>query len=359
MTLQVEVHVVRGAFSLDVAFRAEAGEVVVILGPNGAGKSTLLRVLAGLIPLGSGRVALDGRAVEDPGAGIRQTPQDRKVGVVFQDYRLFPHLSAKENVAFGPRSTGTSKGAALAQAGEWLARFGLSGLEAHRPHQLSGGQAQRVALARALINRPGLLLLDEPLAALDASSRADVRADLRHQLDEFEGVTLMVTHDPLDAMTLAHRLLIIEGGEVVQDASPEHVAQHPATPYVARLVGLSLFRGEAKAGVIQLVDGGHLVTADTELTGPALAVVRPSSVIIQSAPPVASSARNVWPRRIEFLESLGDRVRVTLAGDPPLHADITTTAVADMRLAAGDDVWVSIKATDITTYADHAQSRPA
>ena len=354
MTLQARLVVARDQFTLDVDIAVRAGEVVVILGPNGAGKSTMLRALAGLIPLTAGRVQLAGRVLDDPDERVRAAPQDRRVGMVFQDYRLFPHLSARENVAFGLRSTGTPKAAARALADEWLAGCGLAGFEARRPQQLSGGQAQRVALARALITAPRLLLLDEPLAALDAKTRTGVRADLRQQLDRFEGAALLVTHDPLDAMTLADRLVIIEEGRVVQDATPEHVARRPATPYIAHLVGLTLFHGNCTGGVMDIHDDDRLVTADPTLTGPALAVVRPSSVFLHSSLPENPSARNVWARRITSLETLGDRVRVSFAGTPTLHADITNSAVAELQLRAGITVWVSIKATDVTAWPQAA-----
>jgi len=350
VSLQARLQVRRPAFTLDVALRAETGEVVGVLGPNGAGKSTLLRALAGLLPLDAGSVELDGEVLEDPARRVRAAPRDRHIGVLFQDYRLFPHLSARENVAFGPRSTGTPRAAARADADGWLARLGLSGLEDRRPAQLSGGQAQRVALARALATRPRLLLLDEPLAALDVATRTQVRSELRSQLDAFAGPVLLVTHDPLEAMTLASRLVVLENGRVVQDAPVGELTRRPATAYVARLVGLNLLRGSAAAGVLAVDDGSRVSTADRTLTGPALAVVRPSSVLVSTAPPRGSSARNTWPGRITGLEALGDRVRVEVASTPPLLADVTASAVAELRLSAGDPVWVSVKATDVEVY---------
>ncbi len=350
--LRARLRVEREQFVLDVDLPAEPGEVVAVLGPNGAGKSTLLRALAGLIPLGQGYVELDGHVLEDTATGRRLPPQHRRVGVVFQDYRLFPHLSARENVAFGLRSTGTPKATARAQADDWLARFGLDGLQARRPSELSGGQAQRVALARALSPHPQLLLLDEPLAALDVSTRTDVRSLLREQLAGFAGPALLVTHDPLEAIALADRLVVLEDGRVTQDGSPADVARRPATSYAARLVGLNLLRGTATGGVLHLDGGGQLTTSNTRLTGPAFAVVRPSAVLLHRHQPGPSSARNVWPGRLASLEALGDRVRATITGLPTLLADITTQAVADLRLAAGDHVWVSLKATDIDTYPE-------
>ncbi len=356
MSLQARLRLRRGAFTLDVEVQAGPGEVLAVLGPNGAGKSTLLQVLAGLVPLGEGRVELAGRVLEDAAAGCRLAPQDRRVGVVFQDYLLFPHLSAAENVAFGLRSTGTPKAVARVAADAWLARLGLATIADRRPHQLSGGQAQRVALARALCAQPRLLLLDEPLAALDVSTRSEVRIQLRDELAAFTGPTLLVTHDPLEAMTLADRLLIVEDGRVVQVGTAAQVARRPATNYVARLVGLNLLRGSADGGILTLPGGGRLATGDTSLSGPVLAVVRPSAIVVHTSPPSPSSARNVWPGTLTSLEALGDRVRVTVASTPPLLVDVTTQAVADLRLAPGDAVWLSLKATDIDTYPQAAPS---
>jgi len=350
VSLHARLTVQRGPFTLDVGLHADPGEVVAVLGPNGAGKSTLLRALAGLIALHGGHVQLDGQVLEDTGSTRRLPPQQRRVGVVFQDYRLFPHLSARENIAFGLRSTGTPRAEARAQADDWLARLGLTGLETRRPGELSGGQAQRVALARALCPHPRLLLLDEPLAALDVSTRNEVQAQLRAQLTTFTGPTLLVTHEPLEAIALADRLVIVEHGRVVQDGPPGEVARRPATPYIARLVGLNLLRGTATAGVLDIDGGGRLTTGHAGLTGAALAVVRPSAVLLHSSEPGPSSARNVWPGRMTSLEALGDRVRLTIAGRPTLLADVTTQAVADLRLSPGDPVWVSVKATDIDLY---------
>ena len=210
-----------GTFRLDLPLRIEAAEVVALLGPNGAGKTTALRALAGLQDLTAGHVRLDGADL------TTVPPEGRPIGMVFQDYLLFPHLSALDNVAFGPRCRGMSKPEAAATARDWLHRVGLSGLEKRKPRQLSGGQAQRVALARALAVRPSLLLLDEPLAALDTRTRMQTRAALRHHLGLHDGATLVVTHDPLDALVLADRLVILEAGRVVQSGTPAEVTSRP------------------------------------------------------------------------------------------------------------------------------------
>lgn len=353
MTLRAQVLVDRGSFHLDLAIDAVAGETIAVLGPNGAGKSTLLGALAGLLPLSAGRVELGSELLDDVASGRRVPVERRRVGVVFQEYRLFPHLSARENVAFGPRSTGTAKHAARSQADTWLDRLGLAGLGDARPAQLSGGQAQRVALARALCCRPDLLLLDEPLSSLDVATRSDVRSVLRNQLADFAGPALLVTHDPIDALALADRLVVLEAGSVVQAGTPAEVTSRPASPYVARLVGLNLYRGTAAHGVVQVEGGGELTTASS-LDGPVLAAVRPSSILLDRTEPVGSSARNRWAGRLASLESTGDRVRISITSSPPLLVDVTPQAVAELRLSAGDVVWASLKATDIDVYPDPA-----
>ena len=191
---------------------------------------------------------LDDDVHDDPEAGVFVPPQARRAGVVFQDYLLFPHLSALDNVAFGLRAAGRPRREARREAAAWLERMRLGGLGGARPTALSGGQAQRVALARALAPAPRLLLLDEPLAALDAGARGLVRTELRRHLREFAGCTVLVTHDPLDAMVLADRVVVVEQGRVVQTGPPAQVARAPRTDYVAGLVGLNLYRGVARDG---------------------------------------------------------------------------------------------------------------
>jgi len=207
-----QIVVDRGGFRLDLFLAVGPGEVVAILGPNGAGKTTALRVLAGLVPLTDGSVRIAGSPMDDPGTGTFVPAHRRSIGVVFQDYLLFPHLTARDNVAFGPRSHGASRADAHSIADRWLARVGLPDLGRRKPRQLSGGQAQRVALARALAVDPALLLLDEPLAALDAAARVDLRAELRRHLDSFPGPALLVSHDPEATAELADRVLHVVSG---------------------------------------------------------------------------------------------------------------------------------------------------
>jgi molybdate transport system ATP-binding protein len=346
LTAQVALRL--GALDLDVTIQATPGEIVAVLGPNGAGKTTLLRAMAGLVPLTRGRVELDDVVLDDVARDIHLPPERRPIGVVFQDYLLFPHLSALENVAFGLRSRGVRTREARARAASWLDRLGVGEYAEARPGALSGGQAQRVALARALAIDPRLLLLDEPLAALDASARGSVRRDLKRHLASFAGIRIVITHDPLEAIALADRLVILERGRVVQTGSPADVTQRPRSRYVADLVGMNLLRGIAIAGQVALAGGATLQSADA-VDGEVFAVVHPRAVALHRARP-EGSPRNVWRGRASALDFQGDRVRVRVEGEMPIIAEVTPAAVRELDLAEGGEVWVSVKATEITIF---------
>jgi molybdate transport system ATP-binding protein len=333
---------------LHVDLHVEPGAVTAVLGPNGAGKTTLLRVVAGLLPIDEGRVVLDGRTLDDTAAGIHIAPEDRPIGVVFQDYLLFPHLSVLDNVAFGLTCHGHSRDDARRRAHEWLARVGLDDRAAVKPRELSGGQAQRVALARALAIEPRLLLLDEPLAALDVRTRAELRRSLRAHLDAFDGIRLLVTHDPLEAMALASQLVVIEDGRVVQSGSPAEIVERPRSPYVADLVGVNLLRGRAADDRVVLTDGAVLMVPGAG-TGEVFAVIHPRAVALYRRPP-EGTPRNVWRARVVALDSEGSRVRISCAGAIPIVAEVTPAAVAELHLDRGAEVWVSVKATEIAAY---------
>ncbi|MFI8950513.1 ABC transporter ATP-binding protein [Streptomyces sp. NPDC053750] len=341
--LDARLVVDRGAFRLDVALTAAPGDVVALLGPNGAGKTTALRALAGLVPLTDGHLRLDGAALDGT------PPECRPVGVVFQDYLLFPHLTALDNVAFGPRCRGATKAEARARAAAWLERMGLADHAGAKPRRLSGGQAQRVAVARALATNPRLLLLDEPLAALDARTRLEVRAQLRRHLAEFEAVAVLVTHDPLDAMVLADRLVVVEHGEVVQEGSPADIARRPRTDYIAQLVGLNLYRGRSDGHTVRL-DAGPAVTTTEDLSGPVFVAFPPGAVTLYGERPTGSSARNLWRCEVAGLETHGDQIRVDLTGELPIAADLTTVAAAELGLHPGAPVWATVKATQTHAY---------
>jgi molybdate transport system ATP-binding protein len=346
--LEARVEVTLGHLDLRVDVVVAPDETVAVVGPNGAGKTTLLRVVAGVLPLDGGRVALDGAVLDDVAARRRLAPEDRAVGMVPQDHVLFPHLSALDNVAFGLRSRGHRKADARAIATGWLERVGLSGFADQRPHHLSGGQAQRVALARALASDPKLLLLDEPLAALDATTHATTRRDLRRHLDAFGGPRLLVTHDPVDAMTLADRLVVLEEGRIVQQGTPADIAGRPRSTYVADLVGVNLLRGTASGDTVA-IDGGGALTVPDAGRGPVLVVLHPRAVALHRTAP-DGTPRNVWQGTVRNVDREGARARVIVDGRPPIVAEVTAEAIADLDIAPGHPVWVAVKATEVSVY---------
>ena len=319
MNVGLEVDVtVPGRVTVELS--AERGEVLAVIGPNGAGKSSLLGAIAGLVEA-DGTMRLDGRDL----AGL--PVRERGVGVVFQQRLLFPHLSALENVAFGPRSRGVPRAEARAVAREWLDRLAIAELAGRRPDELSGGQAQRVAIARALAQRPEVLLLDEPFAGLDVGVAAALRIELTRHLATYDGVTLLVTHDAIDALTLADRVLVIDEGEVAQVGTPGEVAARPRTEHVARLVGLNVIRD-----------------------GDAFRCFGPGAVTVSLARP-EGSARNVWRGRVLSAAPHGDAIRLLVSAGPELIADVTPAATRELGLEPGREVWLSVKETAVETYS--------
>jgi molybdate transport system ATP-binding protein len=350
MTLSAHVDVDLGGFDLDVSLAIEAGTTTAVVGPNGAGKTTLLRTLAGLRALSGGRIELDGTVLDEPTTSTYVPPEGRPVGVVFQDNLLFPHLDALDNVAFGLRSRGHRRADARRIAAGWLDRVGLAGREHARTNELSGGQAQRVALARALAPEPAVLLLDEPLAALDATTRNEVRRDLRRHLATFPGVRLLITHDPIDAAVLADHVIVLDEGRTAQAGSPAEITARPRTRWVAELTGTNLFAGTARAGgEVALEGGGSLIAADHLAAGAVFAVVHPRAVTLHRAHP-EGSARNAWPGRITAVEPVGDRFRVRVDASPAVVAEVTGNSVRELDLHEGAEVWISVKATEIDVY---------
>lgn len=348
--LAATVDVSRGDFQLEVELSIAPGRTAALLGPNGAGKSTVVAILAGLVPLDAGRVLLDGEVLDDPASATFVTAEERAVGVVFQDYVLFPHLTALDNAAFGLRSRGMPRRRARATAASWLERLAVADVAGRHPDELSGGQAQRVALARALVADPRLLLLDEPLAALDVGARAEARHALATHLAEFPGPRLLITHDPLEAALLADDVYVLEGGRITQRGTPDEIRLMPRTTYAADLAGANLLAGHAADGVVD-VDGHPLHIADPAAAGPVLASIHSRAIAIHRNQP-HGSPRNTWPTTIDRLEHYGDRVRVRMASPLQLIAEVTPDAVRSLGLAVGEEVWVSIKATEIVVNAD-------
>jgi molybdate transport system ATP-binding protein len=360
--LEAEVMMRRGGFLVRATVEAAAGETLALLGPNGAGKSTVVEGLAGLTPIEAGRVELDGRVLdarsEDGTPTEHVPPQERAVGVVFQDRLLFPHLSALENVAFPLRARGAPKNEARRRAGAELERLGV-GHRAHaKPGHLSGGEAQRVALARALITEPRLLLLDEPLSALDVRTRAEVRTLVRSTLASFGGVAVLVTHDPVEAMTLADRMVLLEDGRVTQVGTPDQIREAPRTSYAAELVGVNLFTGrlermEDGAGRILVDGGGEVIVGwpddlpDARGVAGVLGLLRPAEVSLHVSRPEGGSARNLIEGRVAAVTLEGERARIRVAGNPPLVAEVTLGSVTRLRLAEGAPVWASFKAVEV------------
>nr|WP_034632400.1 ATP-binding cassette domain-containing protein [Cellulomonas cellasea] len=343
------------AFTLDVQLDVGAGEVLAVVGPNGAGKSTLLAVLAGLLRPSGGTVHLAGRALThvDPAGRVHAAvpPEQRGVGLLGQDPRLFPHLTALENVAFGPRARGARPAHARADAAAWLDAVGLPDLAAHRPAELSGGQRQRVALARALAARPHALLLDEPVAALDAAHAPLVRQLLREQVARTGTTTVLVTHDVLDAVVLADRVLVLDAGRAVHHGPTGAVLAAPRDPFTAALAGVNLVVGTGERGAVRAADGRLLRGTDPVPDGVAAAAVfAPAAVSVHTEEPVHASPRNVWPTTVVALEPRGAAVGVRTSGRPEVVADVTPASVAELGLRPGVPVWLSVKATEVGVH---------
>lgn len=391
--LEVSARVVRGAFTLDVALTAEPGEVIAILGPNGSGKSTLLSVIAGLTIPQQGRVVVSGRTLTGDGAAV--PPAQRRIGLMGQDPLLFPHLSAVENIAFGPRSQGEPRAAAREQASQWLARLGLAEFADRRPARLSGGQRQRVALARALAARPDLLLLDEPLGALDAQTAPEIRQVLRTHLRAGSLTTLLVTHDVLDAATLADRVIVLVDGSLVDSGPTVQVLAAPKSAFAAALAGLNMVPGTiaapAEAGELATLQAGSAtfrgaaprgaafqgiasqgaasqgaasqgiafqgIAAEPLAAGAtAMAVFPPSAVAVYLDHPGPGSPRNTWPAAITALEPGPSAIRVRAqlgdaAAGISVAADLTPAAVAELALQPGSPVQLAVKATEVRVHA--------
>jgi molybdate transport system ATP-binding protein len=354
----LDAHVVvrRPSFVLDVALRAEPGEVLAVLGPNGAGKSTLLGVLAGLLRPDEGHVRLGGTAVVAP--DVHVPPHRRGVGLLAQQALLFPHLTALGNVAFGPRAHGVPRREAEERARALLAAVDAGELADRRPARMSGGQQQRVALARALAPAPDLLLLDEPLAALDVDATPAMRSLLRRVVREAGQTAVLVTHSALDALVLSDRVVVLTGGRVVEEGPTREVLARPRSAFTARIAGLDLVSGTACADGLRTPDGVVVSGRGAGISEgePAVAVFPPSAVAVFAEEP-HGSPRNVLPVLVAAVEPQGDVVRLRAApvpGGPQwvdgLAADVTPAAVADLGAEPGRRAWFAVKATEVAIH---------
>jgi molybdate transport system ATP-binding protein len=339
MSLEVEAAVADR--DVVAALEVADGETLAVLGPNGAGKSTVLSVIAGLLRPDPGHVRLDGRELTGGQAFV--PPHQRRIALLAQEPLLFPHLTVLDNVAFGPRSRGTGRRTSREAAARWLAEVGAEDLADRRPGQVSGGQGQRVALARALAAEPRLLLLDEPMAALDVAVLPALRQTLKRVLAG--RTTVLVTHDVLDALLLADRVVVMEGGRIVEAGPTADVLERPRSAFAARIAGLNMVAGRWHDGTVAGVRGVATDPAPAE-GDRAVAVFRPSAVSVFREPP-GGSPRNTLPVTVTDLEPRGDQVRIR-AGH--LAADVTVQAAAELDVAPGTPVVFAVKATEVAVH---------
>ncbi len=366
-------------FHLALNFEAERGQTTVLLGESGAGKSTVLRLLAGLLHPRQGHIVLDGVIYYDSTQHIAVPPQERPFGYVFQDYVLFPHLTIFENIAFGLRAQRLHNRIIKERVRPIMEQVNLAGLEQRYPAQLSGGQQQRAALARALVLQPQLLLLDEPLAALDVQTRREVRQELRHILAKSGITTLMVTHQYLDALLFGDQILVVDHGRIIQQGGQRELREHPRSSYVAELVGVNFFHGhitnlEANTTCTIQVDSEDThglplevvatlkemeQTSEPAIGAEAFVIVDPRSITLHQAPP-ESSARNMFRGTIMHILQQGnitgdqdDHTRISIilnSNTAPLTAEITAASAARMQLREGEIIYASFKASEALAY---------
>lgn len=354
---------------LDVGFSVAAGEVLAVLGPNGAGKSTTAAVIAGLVDADSALVRIGDRTLTDTARGVSVPTHDRRVGLLHQDPLLFPHLRVLGNVEFAARRH-TERSRARAGARGWLAAVGIADLADRRPAEISGGQAQRVALARALAADPEVLILDEPLSGLDVSAAATARAVLRQVFTAGSRPVLLITHDVLDVLALADRVMVLDGGRVVEVGSVGRVLAAPRSGFGARIAGLNLVRGvRVGPGLLRTPTGqvwhgteayqladelADELAGDLATGADAVAVFAPAAVAVFRQQP-QGSPRNSVSAPIAEIEASGPVVRVRMGeqddGTPGLAADVTVDAVADLRLIVGERVWFTVKTQGVTVHA--------
>jgi molybdate transport system ATP-binding protein len=345
---EASVTIRRPHLQVEVDLEAAEGSVLAVIGPNGGGKSTAVEALCGLLPLDSGRVVVAGVVWEDAALKVRLVPQKRSVGVMFQSLTLFPNMTAVENVSYGIRSLGMNQSEARRTAVGVMDRLDAGALAETPAGQLSGGQAQKVALARALAVEPDLLLLDEPTSKLDVSTQVEVRRALDEALRDFAGVTVLVTHQPMEAMALADRIVVVEGGRVTQRGDPIELQLHPRSAYVAGFAGVNLLEGRSTGDLVQL-PGGASVAVVNAPTGDVFAAIDPNAIALYRTPP-EGTPRNVWRLEVTEIDFEGQRARVRMTGELTLVAEITRASAEELHLTDKGSVWASAKATQVQTY---------
>jgi len=353
--LSVQVRKKLRDFELDIGFQARPAETLVIIGPSGCGKTTTLNLVAGLLEPDAGRIVVGDRVLWDREAGVDVAAEKRKVGYVFQDFALFPHMTVAENLAYGLRSRGRPQGEIARRVEEALRLVGLAHLQDRRPGGLSGGERQRVALGRAVACDAELLLLDEPLGSLDAQTRNHVRGELRRLLRVVRRIAIMVTHDYVDALTFGDRICVMDRGRLLQTGERQDLLRHPRSRFVAELTGVNFFEGTISSarqqGLTEIWVGETCLYAacDHEEMGDTLVTFFPSDVTL-SREPLPSSARNVFRCQVQEIIHMGDKVRVALNGVVPMCAEVTAGSLEGLGVGEGDTVYASVKATAVKIY---------
>ena len=340
-------------FALCVAFEVKAGETLVIIGPSGCGKTTTLNIISGLLAPDEGRIVLEDQVLLDSAGGVNVAVEKRNIGYVFQDFALFPHLSVADNAAYGLCCRKLRK-EAIRERVEWaLEMVGLTALAKRKPTQLSGGEQQRVALARAIALESPLLLLDEPLGALDAQTRHNVRGELRAVLRKVQRTAIMVTHDHIDALTFGDQICVLDRGEIVQLGDKQELLASPRCKFVAELIGANFYEGTISSlrrhGLAAVRVGESTLYVATEEMGDTLLSFYPSDVTLSATPP-AGSAVNVFESVVHEIVHMGDRARVSLNSTLPMVAEITAESLRNLGLQEGSKVYAALKATAIKTY---------
>jgi molybdate transport system ATP-binding protein len=344
-------------FQVEVSLKAEPGSTFVLVGESGAGKTTILNILAGLLRPDRGRIKLEGWDLFDGERGIAMPANERPIGYVFQDYVLFPHLTVFENVAFGLRAQGLAETQVRRETKQILDQLGIGDLASRKPGHLSGGQRQRVALSRALVLKPRLLLLDEPLSAIDLQTRREVRTELRRILADLPCITLFVTHSPFEAMVFGSQVGVVEHGKLIQVGGRDELLRRPRSRYVAEIMGVNLFQGRVSSrdatGLVEIqTPNGTVHTISEEISDETFVTVDPREITLHTFQP-SGTAQNVFIGPI--LEMVpeppqGERVRVVLGTAPPLVAEITAHSVQTLDLCEGKIVFASFKATAAKCY---------